>query len=336
MIRLFKTSNALIATAIALSGVATANEKYPLLLDPEPPTAPVKLVQEKENVATPVLLLREIEVAAQRRITISPAEEPDPAPAIATEVVGEGPEKPRALIAVIIDDLGNHRSAGERTVELEGPIACAIMPHTRHAAYLAKRAHASGKEVMLHLPMQPMQMQRIAGPGEISLDTKRVQLSHILQTDLDSVPHVVGVNNHMGSLITRHPGHMRWLMEELSKRGDLFFVDSYTTPSSIAYDMAVEKGVPAARRHVFLDSIATAEHVARQFEHLKRQADINGYALAIGHPYDVTLDYLEAALPELGEQGYELVSVETITGLQNTEPEGHAETKPVQTANAIL
>jgi hypothetical protein len=248
MIRAAKIYLTLFMLAIFLPGISVANEKYPLLAESGAEAKPVETMQVAENIFIPG---EEIIVAGDEQAELTGAEPAvivDSDPPVTTE---SGPEvtaepgeqdeieppaiiKPAALIAVIIDDLGNQRTAGERTVALEGPVACAIMPHTRHATYLAERAFAAGKEVMLHLPMQPMQMQRIAGPGEISLDTKRRQLDHILQTDLNSVPHAVGVNNHMGSLITRHPGHMRWLMEELSRRGDLFFVDSYTTPSSVA------------------------------------------------------------------------------------------------------
>lgn len=213
------------------------------------------------------------------------------------------------VIAIIIDDLGNQRLPGERTVALKGPVACAIMPHTSYSTYLARQAHAAGKEIILHLPMQPMEMQRIAGPGEISLDTRRPQLHTILQTDLESVPHAVGVNNHMGSLITRHPGHMQWLMDELSQRGNLFFVDSYTTPSSVAFELAVKKGIPAARRHVFLDGEATEQHVAAQFKLLKKEAFARGFAIGIGHPYPVTLGFLERILEAPEQQEFRLVTV---------------------------
>ncbi len=78
-------------------------------------------------------------------------------------------ERP-VMISIIIDDLGNQLLAGRRVIALDAPIACAVMPHTAHGARLAREANVAGKEVMLHLPMQPVDMQRIAGPGEISLD----------------------------------------------------------------------------------------------------------------------------------------------------------------------
>lgn len=230
-------------------------------------------------------------------------------------------EPRRPLIALIIDDLGNQRLPGLRVIELEGPIACAIMPHTAHSTYLAEQAHAVGKEVILHLPMQPLEMERIAGPGEISLDTDRSDLTVILDFNLASVPHSAGISNHMGSLITRHPGHMRWLMDELNERGNLFFIDSFTTPASVAYELAVESGVPAGRRHVFLDNVQTTAAIERQFDRLKQQASSRGYAIGIGHPYPVTLDFLQAALPALAEEGFELVPVARILRqFETTEP----------------
>jgi len=221
-----------------------------------------------------------------------------------------------ALIAIIIDDLGNQLIAGRRAVALDAPLTYAVMPHTAYGTKLAREAYAAGKEVMLHLPMQPMEMNRIAGPGEISLENSIRQLQRILATDLKAVPHAVGVNNHMGSLITRHPGHMRWLMDALAARGDLFFVDSVTTPASVAYATALEAGVPAARRHVFLDDDPAESRVAEQFERLKQRARQQGYAIGIGHPYAVTLDFLERVLPELRDQDeFRLVPVSHIVAM---------------------
>jgi len=221
-----------------------------------------------------------------------------------------------ALIAIIIDDIGNQLAAGRRVVALDAPLACSVMPYTVYGKVLAREAHAAGKEVMLHLPMQPMQMHRIAGPGEISLDNGAAQLRHILDQDLASVPHVVGVNNHMGSLITRHPGHMRWLMDALAERGGLFFVDSRTTEASVAYSIAREAGLPAASRDVFLDDDPSPAAVAAQFEKLRRKALQQGYAIGIGHPYPATLELLETALPELAaDPAFRIVPVSRIVAL---------------------
>ena len=224
--------------------------------------------------------------------------------------------RPPALIAIIIDDLGNQLGAGRRTISLDAPVACAVMPHTSYGNLLAREAHAAGKEVMLHMPMQPMQMDRIAGPGEISLENGVQQVRHILERNLMTVPHAVGINNHMGSLITRHPGHMRWLMQAMRERGDLFFVDSMTTSSSVAYAMAIEGGVPAARRHVFLDDDPSPAAVAAQFARLLEQAKQRGYAIGIGHPYPATLDVLETGFAAVqADTAFRVVPVSRIVAL---------------------
>ena len=211
-------------------------------------------------------------------------------------------------IAIIIDDLGYHKAAGERAIELPGPIAYAILPNTPRDAYLAKFAHAQGKEVLLHLPLQAEQ-DRTAVGGSLLLDMSRQQFLQAFASSIEAVPHAVGVNSHRGSLLTRHPGHMGWLMEEILDRGDLFFVDSYTTAESVALRVANESGVPALRRDVFLDPDNRPETLLREFARLKKLARQRGFAVGIGHPYAGTLEFLEKALPSLEEEGYRLVSI---------------------------
>jgi polysaccharide deacetylase 2 family uncharacterized protein YibQ len=217
-------------------------------------------------------------------------------------------------IALIIDDLGNARKAGERTAALNGPVACAILPHTPFGQLIAQQAYMAGKEVLLHLPLQPVEQSDAAASGAIRIDNTRAQLHRILDADIVSIPHVVGVSNHMGSLLTQHPGHMEWLMDALKARGNLFFVDSYTSVSSVALQLAGERGVPSIRRDVFLDNVPTEAGIDREFRRLVKRARKNGVAVGIGHPYPETLRYLERILPALTDEGIELVSVGRLIG----------------------
>lgn len=227
-------------------------------------------------------------------------------------------------IALIIDDLGNAADSGRRAAELPGPVACAVLPATPRARLVAELAVANGKEVLLHLPLQAEDKHAGGDPGALSLDMSRARFAELLRENLESVPHVIGVNNHRGSLLTRHPGHMQWLMQELKARNNLFFIDSYTTRHSVALQLARETGVPAARRDVFLDDTPTPEAIAAQFERLKRIARRDGSAIGIGHPHAVTLAFLEEALPRLAADGFELVRLEELlepaTGPTPVEP----------------
>lgn len=212
-------------------------------------------------------------------------------------------------IAIIIDDLGYELLAGERTIALPGPVACAILPGAPRARYLANVANAQGKEVLLHLPMQAVGPETSVEATRMTLDMSRSSFAATFDAAFDSVPHAIGINNHRGSLLTRHPGHMQWLMEELLQHEGLFFVDSFTTAESVALQIASELGVHATRRDVFLDPDKTSLTLQREFERLKSVARKRGRAIAIGHPYELTLALLERELPRLAEQGFDLVPV---------------------------
>ena len=227
------------------------------------------------------------------------------------------PESP--AISIIIDDLGNEMAHGEAALALPGPVTLAFLPHTPHARELAKRAHAIGKEVMLHLPMESHNGYPL-GPGALTLDLTEQEFLDTLRGDLDSLPYVVGINNHMGSLLTRHPGAMGWLMKELRTRGNLFFVDSRTTRQTVAEQVARERGVPAARRNVFLDNNRDPAAIHRQFRQLVKMAQHQGYAIGIGHPYMQTMAVLKQELTQLGRSGVRLISTSELIALQERDP----------------
>lgn len=216
-------------------------------------------------------------------------------------------EAPR--IAIIIDDLGYHLANGKRAISLPGPVTFSFLPGSPRALMLADHAHENGKEVLLHLPLQATSSEGRSEPSEIDFDMSREMMSAVFDQALQSVPHAIGINSHRGSLLTRHPGHMRWLMEEIRDRENLFFIDSYTHHESVALQIAHETGVSAVKRDVFLDPDRSPQTVAREFERMKTLARQRGQVIAIGHPYPDTLALLEEQLPRLLEEGFELVNV---------------------------
>lgn len=233
-------------------------------------------------------------------------------------------ERPR--IAIIIDDLGHLQSVGERVIALPGPVACAILPGTPRATALARQARAYRKEVLVHLPMQAMNFEGDPEPGTLTLDMDREDVAAALTSALAAVPYAIGVNNHRGSLLTRHPGHMQWLMDELRARPALFFIDSYTTHHSVALRIAAESGVEAIKRDVFLDNDPSPERIRAEFERLKALARERGSAVAIGHPYAATLAVLEQELPRLAADGIELVPVSRL--VTNSRPVAYSKEVP--------
>ncbi|MFK8014529.1 MAG: divergent polysaccharide deacetylase family protein [Gammaproteobacteria bacterium] len=220
------------------------------------------------------------------------------------------------VIAIIIDDLGDRAVEGRHALALPGPVACSILPHTPYAREFSVTAHARGKEVLLHQPLEADTRNHLLGPGAMRLGITRAQMRATLRDNLATLRYVSGVNNHMGSFFTRHAQQMGWLMRELQATGDLYFVDSVTTGGTRGQQQAELAGIANARRDVFLDHVQEAKHVASQFELLKRSARRQGYALGIGHPFTVTLDMLDAALPRLAATGYRLVSVRELISVR--------------------
>ena len=224
---------------------------------------------------------------------------------------------PRNTLVLIIDDLGYHWRQGMAMVELPGKINLAILPHTPHAERLAQAGYANRKEIMLHAPMSN-EGNTPLGKGGLTPGMPREAFDRALATALDSVPHVRGVNNHMGSELTQLPLQMGWLMQALLRR-DLYFVDSRTSAKTVAADTAAAYSVPNLSRTVFLDNERTPEAIRAHFERLVKLAEKNQLAVGIGHPYPETSAFLKQAIPALRCRGIRLAWVSEV--LQGTSGE---------------
>lgn len=221
------------------------------------------------------------------------------------------PEPVSPRISIIIDDLGDQFERDWRAVRLPGAVSLAFLPYSPHSRELAERAHRLGKDVLLHLPMESVN-RRSLGPGAITLDMTEDEVLRTINADLATIPHAIGINNHMGSLLTRHPGHMQWLMGELKRRGNLFFIDSRTTARTVALQLAQENQVPALGRDVFLDDDPSPAAIKHEFQRLIKLARQRGHAVAIGHPHPSTLNLLERELPTLETLGVQLIPISAL------------------------
>lgn len=230
--------------------------------------------------------------------------------------LGEGYRTPRYTLVLIIDDIGNQLGNGRAAVELPGRLNYAVLPHTPHGPQLAELAHRYGKEVLLHQPMSNLGHKAL-GRGGLTPELDRPHFDQVLAAALASVPHVRGLNNHMGSDLTRRRPQMEWLMAELSAR-QLYFVDSRTIMDTVAATVAGEARVPHLSRQVFLDNQRSEVAIAERFEQFTRLARERGLAVAIGHPYPETIAYLQRVLPTLERSDYRLALVSEVLGAPGT------------------
>jgi uncharacterized protein len=215
-----------------------------------------------------------------------------------------------AQLAIIIDDLGYNLRLGEQTARLSGAFTLAVLPFTPHGRALAELAHRQGKEVMLHAPMSNRHNYPL-GQGGLTAAMDKHQFLAVLRRNLANVPHIKGVNNHMGSQLTELAEPMGWLMAELQAR-QLYFVDSRTSANTQALAAAERINLPSRKRDVFLDDTRHSQHILSQLLLAISKAKQQGSAVAIGHPYPETLAVLGDIQPLLKQHNVQLVPVSAL------------------------
>lgn len=219
----------------------------------------------------------------------------------------------RGRLAILLDDGGQDLSLAGAAAALPKAVGVAVLPFLPHSAEVAGEVHRAGHEVWLHLPMEPEAGSgEDPGPGAVRVEMSEDEIRSTVHAALNSVPHVVGVNNHMGSRATRDYRTMTWVMQELKAR-EMAFLDSRTTAQTVAEEAARAQGVKAGRRHLFLDNDRSRQAIRLQLAEAVYRCRSEGPVLAIGHMSEVTIEVLEEELPGLAERGADLVPPSRLT-----------------------
>jgi hypothetical protein len=256
----------------------------------------VSLERVKETEPNPVFLIR-VEGIMTHRL------------ALVRQPARKGPLGVVAKVAIVIDDFGYDGRLARRFLQIDAPLSFSVLPNGTFSKSIAQRVRQAGRELLLHLPMEPKGYPEVdPGIGALLTEMTDMELVAALRKNLDSLPQVKGVNNHMGSEFCENAKKLRLVMRELKNRG-LFFVDSRTTSRTQAYRVAQEEEVLSAERNVFLDNIQSTQAVRRQLKKLIQLAKLKGQAIGIAHPHEVTLKVLKEDIPKLSSKGVELVPV---------------------------
>jgi len=214
-------------------------------------------------------------------------------------------------IAIIIDDLGMDIKRSRAVLDLPAPLTLAFLPYGTKTRELAKAGKEKGHSLIIHVPMQAENGDLNIGPGGLKEGMTDTAFDAAVEKMLSSFEGYEGINNHMGSRLTQDSKAMARLMNLLSER-NLFFVDSKTSPKSVAAYEAQMIGVPFAERDVFLDHVESLEFARQALRHTEQLALRRGYAIAIGHPKDHTIAALKEWIPTLKDKGIELVAVKAL------------------------
>ncbi len=226
-------------------------------------------------------------------------------------VDGVAPRAPRDLpkLTVVIDDLGLHPDQVQPLWALGAPLTWAILPGSRWGAEYARWLSARGASVLVHQPMEPMRADHMTLPNFLRQDDAPETRRLVLTRALAEVPGAIGLNNHMGSRLTREPSVMREVVDLLPR--DFVVLDSRTTRRSQLASQARGRR-PVAERDVFLDNVREVDAIVSQLEQALRLAQARGHAVAIGHPYPETVEALRRFLEANGDQ-VELVPLERVS-----------------------
>ncbi|MEW5764592.1 MAG: divergent polysaccharide deacetylase family protein [Acidobacteriota bacterium] len=204
----------------------------------------------------------------------------------------------QAVLAVVLDDVGQSLDLAEAASgRLPAPVTFAVIPFLPASESSARLLHGRGFPVILHAPMEPLGPRRWrATPGTLLTGMAASEVERILLRDIEAVPHAEGVNNHMGSRATQDADLMRVVMGVLKERG-LYFLDSRTSPLTVAHEAAREAGVPSASRAVFLDGEDDVGAIMAQLDTLVARSRKEGALVGIGHLRPNTVEALARRMP---------------------------------------
>lgn len=214
-------------------------------------------------------------------------------------------------IAIVIDDLGLNQKRTGIVIDLPAPITLAFMPYGYHLSKHTKRARKNGHELLVHMPMEPLNAGTNPGKNALLIGLTDKQLISRIKWNLSQFPNFIGINNHMGSKFTTWDRGMKLVVQILKDRG-LMFLDSKTTKDTVGFRLAQALNVPHAVRDVFLDNEISIESISQQLKVLEKVARKKGTAIGVGHPHDATIKALRDWIPSAKKRGFVIVPVSTI------------------------
>jgi len=220
--------------------------------------------------------------------------------------------EPKTQLAIVVDDFGiRNNKLLEAFCSLNSNITFAILPYQKYSKLVMNKAVKSGHETMIHIPMEPVSYPKNnPGANAIYVDLSESDIKHRMEGYIKQFPLCVGANNHMGSFVTTDESVMRIVLQVL-KDHDLYFIDSRTSQSSIAYDVAKEMLIPTFENQFFLDTPSiTDQTVSRKLKQLKYLAKSKDKILVITHcATQDRYEFLKEFVEEIEKLDFELIPV---------------------------
>ncbi|MBO4546221.1 MAG: divergent polysaccharide deacetylase family protein [Treponema sp.] len=226
------------------------------------------------------------------------------------------PAKNGAVLCVVFDDGGQRIDQLKKCLALPFPVTVAVMPKLAHSAQSAALVRQSKNEVILHQPMQSVNLNVNPGPGAITPDMSAGEIEATLAQNIAEIAPISGMNNHEGSLITADEGKVSFILETARQNG-IYFLDSRTNSATKIPDVAKQMDMGWYQRDIFLDNQKTRENYLAELKKGLEIANKKGHVIMIGHVWsaDTLPAFLEEAYPELALKGYRFATVSKSGGM---------------------
>ena len=294
-------------TASAVQKDTAKKEKPAVHAAPQKNTVPEKSVApDKKNTASKKNSVPEKSAVPDKKKTVQTMQPVQPA---------AKPEKPRkpapyaGNLTFVFDDAGHNLDQLEYFLRLPFPCTIAVLPGLRYSSESARRIRKAGKQVILHQPMQSVDLHINPGPGAVTPGLSAEQIKNIVRKNLEEIWPVAGMNNHEGSLMTADEAAMSAVLDVVAEK-HIFFLDSRTTARSVVAKVAKEKNMAVWERAIFIDNDKSRAAMETQIKKGLSIARQKGSAIMIGHVFTVELaELLTEMYPALIEDGFSLSEI---------------------------
>ena len=278
----------------------TAKQAKPATVQAKPATEKPEVVQAKPTTKKPEV------VQAKPTAEQTSAEK---AKSVPPSTRFEKVEKGTARLVFLLDDAGHNLNELKRFTSLPFKVSIAVLPRLRYSKDAADLIRTSGKEILLHQPMQAVNLSVSPGPGAITPDMNYSEITEVLIDNVNEIGPIIAINNHEGSLITQSSLAMGAVLDFCSER-NLFFLDSRTIASSVVREEANKRNMKILERSVFLDNTQDTQSIIAAIQAGTKTAKNKGSAIMIGHIWCENLaDVLMTVYPELISCGYDVTTL---------------------------
>ncbi|WP_378954177.1 divergent polysaccharide deacetylase family protein [Pelosinus sp. sgz500959] len=227
-------------------------------------------------------------------------------------IVKKPPEvKGRGQMAIVIDDFGYSKEPIAAFAAIGRPLTFAVLPYRPFSNEAAARGMSSGHQVMLHLPMEPLAQGEQSEKITITINLSDEEIHDIAKKAIQSIPGLIGVNNHQGSRATADRRVMKAALGEI-KENNLFFLDSRTNSQSIGAETARQMGVRTGVNELFIDNTDDVNAVKAKLRTAQDMAIQHGIVTVIGHARMNTAKAVSEMVPELEANGIQLIFVSQV------------------------